>query len=473
MRAVGSEGNVLLKFNAMGTSVMFGLNFKNFFDSTVFNRHPNNAGSDSVRSVSPSADNVGRGRRNELPVQSSVLLVLPVRMPDAMIEALKAEIIELDGKGTARTERESEKLERLQKRLSEHERPENSALAGQSVIGRKEQVPNGASPTESQNLIKVMRDEQVARKEEEIHKLETSGDRAAIASARRALEAVLEKFIKDNNNDGCKDHWQRKLNALGGQASKAEVGVMPMPISSPGVSKKVTQRFANIHFVEKTRASDEDVHANILTAGNGKVVGIAAQYPLSEQMNPYLKMLIENHTKLVVVLASTDEIKASENKMPDYFHGKGTFGDITTSCEEQGILDLSMDDCALKLRFHEMNLSRGEEAHTVQVMHVDGWPDETAIPADILWALCTLQPVVDADGDLLVHCRAGVGRTGALMAGLRFRADPAETIDQVIQGNREQRGPMMVQTRLQLASVQSLYSNLQSEAIDRKGITES
>ena len=84
-------------------------------------------------------------------------------------------------------------------------------------------------------------------------------------------------------------------------------------------------RFKMPHSAD-TRVRD-DLNANRIVV-DGKNIAIATQYPLDHQIESQLQMLLDNHTPVLVILASVTDIQ--NHQLPEYFSGNKSFGGIET-----------------------------------------------------------------------------------------------------------------------------------------------
>lgn len=69
-----------------------------------------------------------------------------------------------------------------------------------------------------------------------------------------------------------------------------------------------------------------------------------------------------------------------------------------------------------KIVLRQLTLSKNGEVRTVYHLHMENWPDNGIIRAESLVALSKEVDRLKMDGPIVVHCAAGVGRTGTLIA---------------------------------------------------------
>ncbi|CAN6476236.1 unnamed protein product [Victoria cruziana] len=172
---------------------------------------------------------------------------------------------------------------------------------------------------------------------------------------------------------------------------------------------------------------------------------IATQGPLPETAEDFWEMVIQYHCPVVVMLTRLVD-NYMVVKCGEYFHpeeGCRQFGKICVTTKHMKICDAS-----LVLRYMEVN-NQESSAAPLSVLHLQypDWPDHgvpvnTGAVRDILKRIYHL-PV--ALGPLVVHCSAGIGRTGAFCTILHtiqriLTGDmSAVDLDKTIVGFRSQR----------------------------------
>lgn len=139
---------------------------------------------------------------------------------------------------------------------------------------------------------------------------------------------------------------------------------------------------------------------------------IATQGPLPNTFEDFWEMIIQNRCPVIVMLTKLiDNYKTV--KCGDYFQaedGPRDFGNIRIVTKW-----IKTTDTALVLRHLEVNYIESEEP-PLSVLHIQypEWPDhgvpkETLAVREILKRTCPIPPSL---GPIVVHCSAGIGRTG-------------------------------------------------------------
>ncbi|WP_227317364.1 protein-tyrosine phosphatase family protein [Cedecea davisae] len=243
-------------------------------------------------------------------------------------------------------------------------------------------------------------------------------------------------------------------------------------------------RFGSIRAKAST-AVGQQLNANKISIA-GKNVAIACQYPLPDQVESYLKMLVDTRTPIVAVLASQSEIECAKNKMPDYFTQPKSYPcGITTESKLLGKIPLGM---GVEAKVYRLEIRGYDKGVAVNVLHVHNWPDKTAISAELTKNLANTINQLTKDGverykenggrsindpDKLlpvVHCRAGVGRTGQVIAAIAMeKYDKKISLEKIVADMRNSRNGFMVQKEQQFDILIELAEQQGRPLISRKG----
>lgn len=235
----------------------------------------------------------------------------------------------------------------------------------------------------------------------------------------------------------------------------------------------VVNRFKNIQANKATSVSP-DLNANYVQVGEHR--SIACQYPLKAQLENHLQMLFDNRTPVLAVLASADEIAKPENQMPKYFSQSRNYGQMAVTSKHDGTVELGKGIQADVFQMTLKQLDSRKRGIVVPVVHVKNWPDKRALAAEVTDRLAKLLDQITQEkvamytearstavGDAkkllpVVHCRAGVGRTGQVIGNMAMN-DPRNanlSVEDVVSGMRQTRNEIMVQTSDQLDELVNL-----------------
>ncbi|HHL2559539.1 TPA: protein-tyrosine phosphatase family protein [Yersinia enterocolitica] len=220
-------------------------------------------------------------------------------------------------------------------------------------------------------------------------------------------------------------------------------------------------RYPNI-LSRKSTQLDKNLNANKISIAGGHIAN-AGQYPKDEQIAGHLKMLADNKTSCLVVLASNNDIVKSNstNHFTDYFITNSSYATSTLIKENYNLgSSVLADSYVLKTQNSE-----GEDIE-IPVIHVVNWPDKKSISSSALIEMAGLVTEtakinkeinnisLSKDDKWLpfVHCKAGVGRTGTFIAEYYMSNNPDNNVslESIIEDMRASRNNHMVQTPEQL-----------------------
>ncbi|XP_013778053.1 tyrosine-protein phosphatase non-receptor type 11-like isoform X2 [Limulus polyphemus] len=194
---------------------------------------------------------------------------------------------------------------------------------------------------------------------------------------------------------------------------------------------RAKNRYKNILPFDHTRVilRDEDpnvvgsdyVNANIIQAeddgspDNGKKYYIATQGCLANTAEDFWRMVIQENTRVVVM--TTKEVERGKNKCYRYWPEEGqekVWGKITV----KSLAESSTADYTLR----EFQVSKEDQCKSITIYqyHFTAWPDH-GVPSDPGCVLNFLHDVnrrqdsIPDAGPIVVHCSAGIGRTGTFI----------------------------------------------------------
>lgn len=198
-------------------------------------------------------------------------------------------------------------------------------------------------------------------------------------------------------------------------------------------------------------------------------------------------MLVANRTPALVVLASDKDINPQSGMgLPEYFRQDNQYGDVAVT-----VIDKGEGKLADELDYHDYLLHVTDEGQnikvTIPVIHVSNWPDLTASGNEGLKELAEhVNTVVDKkinfykekessavndENKLLpvMHCRAGVGRTGQLLATMELlKPESQQSLESIVRDMRTTRDGKMVQTLAQMQTLAVLAEQLNKPITDNK-----
>ncbi|ETE67868.1 Receptor-type tyrosine-protein phosphatase eta, partial [Ophiophagus hannah] len=161
--------------------------------------------------------------------------------------------------------------------------------------------------------------------------------------------------------------------------------------------------------------TDDYINANYMPGYNSKKEFIAAQGPLPNTVQDFWRMIWEKKIYTVVML--TKCVEQGRTKCEEYWPNKQSknYGDIMVAMTSEIFLP------EWTIRDFSIEQSDSPESHPVRQFHFTAWPDH-GVPetTDLLISFRHLvhefMKQKPPSSPTLVHCSAGVGRTGTFIA---------------------------------------------------------
>ncbi|XP_055884636.1 uncharacterized protein LOC106052861 [Biomphalaria glabrata] len=221
------------------------------------------------------------------------------------------------------------------------------------------------------------------------------------------------------------------------------------------VSNKLKNRYKNICTYDHSRVNlkintDKDegdyINASYIRGYNDQVEFIASQGPNKTILNDFVRMLWEQNVEKVVMLTNLTE--EGKMKCEQYWpaEGKTSFGDIKMRL----VSSETLTDYTIR---HLEMTKKNEVTHHLTQYHFHTWPDKGVPEAP--WSLLNFIHRISTQTTahhIVVHCSAGVGRTGTFIAihNLLRQAKETGRLDffKIVSRLREDR-VFMVQTATQ------------------------
>ncbi|NGX43134.1 MAG: Tyrosine-protein phosphatase YopH [Chlamydiae bacterium] len=233
-------------------------------------------------------------------------------------------------------------------------------------------------------------------------------------------------------------------------------------------------KYLHANFVD-LRPTDFPAETQSLLGDKAITSHIATQAPKDGTYESFWKAALEN-TNVIVDLTNTgDRSKGVREYFPCNVAG-GTpevgerkFGDITVTCVQRKELKNNVT----VFQYHVNDNTTGEGREITRI-HYLGWPDRGVADIEHLEYLRAVEEHISGKyhepRPSFVHCRAGVGRTGAYITSSALREmaknrvltadNQFEVINSLILQGREARGKVFVQTHQQLHMIRAFSQNI-------------
>ncbi|XP_064626628.1 receptor-type tyrosine-protein phosphatase F-like isoform X2 [Lineus longissimus] len=187
------------------------------------------------------------------------------------------------------------------------------------------------------------------------------------------------------------------------------------------------------------------INANFIKDHEGKVAYIATQGPKATTASDFWLMVWQQEVVEIVMLAKVvEEGRAKCHKYwPDVSETDSFDFDLTVTCLDE----IEMQGFTIR----RLQVQRGDVVREIQQFHYMAWPDH-GVPTETHSLLAMMKHVgqIEVDAPMLVHCSAGVGRTGTFFAIreilMQGQAEGAVDIMKFVLQMRQSR-PSMVQTK--------------------------
>ncbi|CAM4735156.1 unnamed protein product [Leuciscus chuanchicus] len=236
------------------------------------------------------------------------------------------------------------------------------------------------------------------------------------------------------------------------------VGTAQSKNAALSIENKAKNRYTNVLPYDSSRVRlsmcgnpfDDYINANYIPGYNSRKEFIAAQGPLPVTVNEFWRMMWEKNVYTIVMLTKCNEqgrVKC-EKYWPSETHHYHNISVTTTS-------DIPLDSWTIR-DFRIKNMKTAETRY-VRQFHFTAWPDHgvpetTEVLIDFRHLVREHMDQYSRHSPTVVHCSAGVGRTGTFIAidQLIFQIERESTVDiyGIVNDMRMHRA-LMVQTEEQ------------------------
>jgi receptor-type tyrosine-protein phosphatase T len=218
----------------------------------------------------------------------------------------------------------------------------------------------------------------------------------------------LNNFIASHS----KEFFQKQFASIPA-SSTATITVATSPANQHKNRYKNISAYdhSRVHLQMDSAKKHEDyINASYINGFKKQNKFIASQGPTKVILNDFVRMLWEQGTEVVIML--TNLIEEGKLKCEQYWPDDGQIkvGEITVNLTTTQIF---ADYTIRRLELHK----KAEPVQTLTHFHFTTWPDKD-VPTTA-WGLVDLEKRmadITTDKPIVVHCSAGVGRTGTFIA---------------------------------------------------------
>lgn len=257
-------------------------------------------------------------------------------------------------------------------------------------------------------------------------------------------DAVIFKLAKDSSSTYVSTRYpgvlftQKDILALVnmGPSFKSVQTRENTPIRDGGNYAKLGDRYTNIGTV-KREAQVTLQDGSYINATKIGITGVPSQYiatqgPLESTVSHFLQMVMEQKATTVVSLVNPREGEKDKcaEWWPTVVNSSKTVGDYKVTCtnidrpQDFQILDSNAPPTPYMVsRTLTIYDKKTKMSQTVTQIHVVNWPDHGVIPLELMDKLQKKTEGKGVETPIVVHCSAGIGRTGAFIAAHSIRAE--------------------------------------------------
>jgi len=254
-------------------------------------------------------------------------------------------------------------------------------------------------------------------------------------------------------------------NELENEALVSELMAIKIPCDRVPFDRK-RDRF-NMPFSLDT-SIHQQLNANRIIV-NESSIAIATQFPLIHQLETQCQMMVDNRTPVLVILASDHDIQ--KDKLPPYFSTSIPFESLRTRSTPLETVELGN---GIQAKLYNFEISGYQTTIDFPIIHVHNWPDhqtvspkttenlvsliETKVAEKTAFYIKQKSRAVSDEKKLLpvIHCKAGVGRTGQTIAAMAMKKYPDISLASITHNLRKSRNDTMIQTPLQMDTLVKL-----------------
>ncbi|NXE89873.1 PTPRO phosphatase, partial [Menura novaehollandiae] len=173
--------------------------------------------------------------------------------------------------------------------------------------------------------------------------------------------------------------------------------------------------FSRVRLVSMNEEEGSDyINANYIPGYNSPQEYIATQGPLPETRNDFWKMVLQQKSQIIVMLTQCNEKRRvkCDHYWP-FTEDPVAYGDIT--------VEMLSEEEHTDWVYRSFRISYADEVQDVMHFNYTAWPDHgvpttNAAESILQFVQMVRQKSAKTKGPMIIHCSAGVGRTGTFIA---------------------------------------------------------
>ncbi|KAM6095263.1 receptor-type tyrosine-protein phosphatase O isoform 2-T2 [Chlamydotis macqueenii] len=173
--------------------------------------------------------------------------------------------------------------------------------------------------------------------------------------------------------------------------------------------------FSRVRLVSMNEEEGSDyINANYIPGYNSPQEYIATQGPLPETRNDFWKMVLQQKSQIIVMLTQCNEKRRvkCDHYWP-FTEDPVAYGDIT--------VEMLSEDEHTDWVYRNFRIGYADEVQDVMHFNYTAWPDHgvpttNAAESILQFVQMVRQKSAKSKGPMVIHCSAGVGRTGTFIA---------------------------------------------------------
>ncbi|KAM3832740.1 receptor-type tyrosine-protein phosphatase O isoform 1-T1 [Vipera latastei] len=190
---------------------------------------------------------------------------------------------------------------------------------------------------------------------------------------------------------------------------------LPMNRSKNRYTNILPYDFSRVQLVSMNEEEGSDyINANYIPGYNSPQEYIATQGPLPETRNDFWKMVLQQKSHIIVMLTQCNEKRRvkCDHYWP-FAEEPVLYGDIT--------VEMLSEEEQADWMYRNFRISYADEVQDVMHFNYTSWPDHGVPPTNAAESILHFvhmvrQQATKSKGPMIVHCSAGVGRTGTFIA---------------------------------------------------------